>query len=76
MRLVIGKKPPSQVRDNNGRIIRGTMEFSGLFPEWLNPNPYKLKFEMNKVKLQVILYHELKKKIIWEKKNEQTCSMD
>ena len=47
MRLVIGKKPPSQVRDNNGRIIRGTMEFSGLFPEWLTPNPYKLEFEMN-----------------------------
>jgi hypothetical protein len=52
------------------------MEFSGLFPEWLNPNPYKLEFEMNKVKLQVIIYHELKNKIIWNKANEQTYCMD
>ena len=68
MRLVIGKKPPPSQRDNQGKIIHaGPLVFSPDFPESWVPSRFRLEMAMEKVKLQVIKYYELKNHIIWPK---------
>ena len=63
MRLVIGKKPPPALRDNQGKIIHaGPLMISPDFPESWVPSRFKLEKAMEKVKLQVIKYYELKNK--------------
>jgi len=70
MRLVIGKRPPPSQRDNQGKIIHaGELMISPDFPESWVPSRFTLEMAMEKVKLQVIIYHELRKKIIWDKEN-------
>jgi hypothetical protein len=68
MRLVIGKKPPPSQRDNQGKIIHaGTLMVSPDFPESWVPSRLTLEMTMEKVKLQVIKYYELKNHVIWKK---------
>ena len=68
MRLVIGKRPPPSQRDNQGKIIHaGPLVFSPDFPESWVPSKFKLEKEMEKAKLQVIKYYELKNHIVWTK---------
>jgi len=40
MRLIIGKKPPPEKRDNNGKVKKKPIIFSSEFPSWLLPNYY------------------------------------
>ena len=67
MRMIIGKKIPLAKRDNNGNIIRHDLFLSPDFPECWVPSRFKLEKAMEKVKLQVIKYYELKNHIIWTK---------
>jgi len=68
MRLVIGKKPPPALRNNQGKIIHaGTLMISPDFPESWVPSRFILEMAMEKVKLQVIKYYELKNHIVWTK---------
>jgi len=68
MRMVIGKKPPPALRDNQGKIISaGTLMVSPDFPEnWL-PSKWKLERAMDKVKLRVIKYHDFESVVTWVK---------
>jgi hypothetical protein len=68
MRLVIGKKPPPALRDNQGKIIHtGPLMISPDFSESWVPSKFRLEMAMEKVKLQVIKYYELKNHVIWTK---------
>jgi len=67
MRMVIGKKIPLAKRDNNGNIIRHELFLSPDFPECWVPSRFKLEKAMDKIKLQVIKYYELKNHIVWTK---------
>ena len=67
MRMIIGKKIPLAKRDNNGNIIRHELFLSPDFPECWVPSRFKLEKAMDKIKLQVIKYYELKNHIVWTK---------
>ena len=68
MRLVICKKTPPSQRDNQGKIIHaGQLMISHDFPESWVPSRFRLEMAMEKVKLQVIKYYELKNHVIWTK---------
>ena len=60
-RLVIGKKPPPEKRDNNGNTLRGEIFLSSEFPDWLIPSRNKLERAMDKIKRQIIVVHSLVK---------------
>jgi len=60
-RLVIGKKPPPEKRDNNGNTLRGEIFLSSEFPGWLIPSKNKLERTMDKIKRQIIVVHSLVK---------------
>jgi hypothetical protein len=66
MRLIIGKKIKLP-RDEFGKAIKNTLTISPFFPDWLIPSIFKLENEMEKRKLRVINFVEMKETIIWEK---------
>ena len=67
MRMIIGKKIPLAKRDNNGNIIRHELFLSPDFPECWVPSRFKLEKAMDKIKLKIIKYYELKNHVIWTK---------
>ena len=68
MRMVIGKKPPPALRDNQGKIIHaGELMISPDFPESWVPSRFTLEMTMEKVKLQVIKYHDFESVVTWVK---------
>jgi hypothetical protein len=71
MRLIIGKKPTPEKRDNNGLTIRHKLAFSPDFPEWLMPSKTKLLEAMEMIQTKKVRYHELESITVWEKQNDE-----
>ena len=71
MRLIIGKKPTPEKRDNNGLTIRHKLVFSPDFPEWLMPSKTKLLQAMEMIQTKIVRYHELESNVVWEKQNDE-----
>jgi len=66
MRLIIGKKIKVP-KDEFGKGKKNSLTVSPFFPEWLIPSIFELQSEMEKRKLRVINFVELKETILWEK---------